>query len=199
MVNSGRERTMKWKALICLPLSLILALIIYLTWNMGYTLRYSGKVPVAERIPMILDVNVAAAAVLAVACYVGLLVAVRFGRRALGFACRYRYVIGLIVFVLCILFEISGSSISMYGDYLGLDVNSRGLLFGTGRGIRTWLCPSMQMISDILRTLYEGLLQMHLLCMDSRLLIWLLYSDHFIGDICSLILQKDCRFSGVED
>ena len=127
---------MKWKALICLPLSLILALIIYLTWNMGYTLRYSGKVPVAERIPMILDVNVAAAAVLAVACYVGLLVAVRFGRRALGFACRYRYVIGLIVFVLCILFEISGSSISMYGDYLGLDVNSRGLLFGTGRGIR---------------------------------------------------------------
>lgn len=136
MVNSGRERTMKWKALICLPLSLILALIIYLTWNMGYTLRYSGKVPVAERIPMILDVNVAAAAVLAVACYVGLLVAVRFGRRALGFACRYRYVIGLIVFVLCILFEISGSSISMYGDYLGLDVNSRGLLFGTGRGIR---------------------------------------------------------------
>lgn len=136
MINERRGKITIQTALACFPVSVALAAVVYLTWNMGSTLRYSGKVPVAERIPMILNVNAVAAVALTVICYILLLAAIKFGRQVLEFAGKYRYMIGGVLFVFCILFEISGSSISMYGDYLGIDVNSRGLLFGTGRGIR---------------------------------------------------------------
>lgn len=122
--------------LICIPVSVLLAAVAYLTWNMGYTLRYSGKVDITERVYMILNVNPVTGVLLAVIFYVALLISVKFGRKILGYGYRYRYLIGVILLVTCVFFEISGSSISMYGDYLGIDVNSRGLLFGTGRGIR---------------------------------------------------------------
>lgn len=122
--------------LLCLPMGIVMAAIGYLTWNTGYTLRYTGKVPITERVRMILDINPVIAVAMAILCCLFLLAAALYGKTILRYGCRYRYLIGLAVLVLCVLLEISGSSISMYGESLGLDVNARGLLFGTGRGIR---------------------------------------------------------------
>lgn len=134
--NERKKMTNIRVLLLCIPFSLLLAAMAYLTWNTGFTLRYSGKVDIAERIRMILDIDFEMGVLLAGMVYVVLLVVVKFGRSILRYGYRYRYLIGFILLVACVIFEISGSSISMYGDYLGLDVNSRGLLFGVGRGIR---------------------------------------------------------------
>lgn len=125
----------KYKVL-CVPLGVLGMILLYLTWNMGYTLRYSGKVPISDRIRMILNLDFFPAVFLSVGCYLILLVIFNYGSKILKYGYKYRYIIAVVLFLCGIIMELSGSSISMYGEYLGLDLDSRGLLFGVGRGIR---------------------------------------------------------------
>ncbi|TXJ40439.1 DUF7657 domain-containing protein [Brachyspira pilosicoli] len=47
---------------------------------------------------------------------------------------RYRFAIAAIVFILCIIFEISGSSMGIYSNWLNTE---SGVIFGESRGIRS--------------------------------------------------------------
>lgn len=50
---------------------------------------------------------------------------------------KYRYYIAVIIFIVCILFEISGSSIGVWKDFGMTDVEDDGVIFGTSRSIRS--------------------------------------------------------------
>ena len=50
---------------------------------------------------------------------------------------RYRYYIAIIVFILCVLLEISGSSIGSWKDFIHSNITDDGVLFGKSRGIRS--------------------------------------------------------------
>lgn len=53
----------------------------------------------------------------------------------IDFLYKYRYVISIIIFLFCIIFEISGSSIGLWGPMTGNKDN--GLLFGISRAVRS--------------------------------------------------------------
>lgn len=59
----------------------------------------------------------------------------KFHATVLHVGYQYRYGIALVVLLVCVLFEISGSSIAYLGKYLGTD--DTGVLFGIPRGIRS--------------------------------------------------------------
>lgn len=51
---------------------------------------------------------------------------------------RFRYLIAIIIFAVCVFFEFSGSSIGMWEDYIGIETESgTGNLLGGSRAIRT--------------------------------------------------------------
>jgi hypothetical protein len=51
---------------------------------------------------------------------------------------RNRYLVAIVVFAFCVLFEISGSSIGMWDDYIGIETETgNGNLLGESRAIRT--------------------------------------------------------------
>lgn len=56
-------------------------------------------------------------------------------REILGFLFRYRFLLCLILFVFCVLLEVSGSSIGMWNTYVG--GSDGGILLGVSRPIRT--------------------------------------------------------------
>lgn len=59
-------------------------------------------------------------------------------KKIVKFAWQYRFLLGLLIFVLCVVFEISGSSIGMWEDYTGVSMESwDGVLIGKSRAIRT--------------------------------------------------------------
>lgn len=49
---------------------------------------------------------------------------------------RYRYAIGILLLFILVLFKISGSSLALWGQYLGIRGSDLGLLFGTPRSNR---------------------------------------------------------------
>lgn len=53
------------------------------------------------------------------------------------FLYKYRYWIALIIFILCIIFEISGSSIGIWTKYINSNVTDDGVIFGESRPIRS--------------------------------------------------------------
>ncbi|WP_069989077.1 DUF7657 domain-containing protein [Massilioclostridium coli] len=50
---------------------------------------------------------------------------------------RWRYVIGIIILAICVIFELSGSSIAMWKHYLPNDTNTDSVVFGIERTIRS--------------------------------------------------------------
>ena len=58
-------------------------------------------------------------------------------RNVCNFIFKYRYLIAIIVFILCIFFEISGSSIGMWYQFVQTDQPSDGVIGGEPRGIRS--------------------------------------------------------------
>lgn len=67
-----------------------------------------------------------------------------------NFIFKYRYMIAIIIFILCIIFEISGSSIGMWQTYMKTDKANEGLLFGKPREIRSdeWAVLTPMMFSQ---------------------------------------------------
>ncbi len=70
------------------------------------------------------------------------------GSKLLNIIFQYRYFIALVLFILCIVFEISGSSIGMWAEYLGIE--DGGVLIGKSRPIRSdeWAVSTPFMISQ---------------------------------------------------
>lgn len=116
--------------------AVLLSGILYVGWNAGSSLKYSGKIGKLERLYMILDINPLILLLLAVFLFFVIQVCIRYGTYILDFLYRYRFLVAAALFVLCIVFEISGSSIAYYGEHLGTDISQRGILFGTCRGER---------------------------------------------------------------
>lgn len=58
-------------------------------------------------------------------------------RKIANFIYKYRYYIAIIVFILCVIFEISGSSIGCWNDFITSNVTEDGVLLGKSRGIRS--------------------------------------------------------------
>jgi len=58
------------------------------------------------------------------------------GEKVGNFLYKYRYIIALVIFILCIIFEISGSSIGMWRYCIGSDLPTSGDILGTARAIR---------------------------------------------------------------
>ncbi|MEI0530817.1 hypothetical protein R4I97_04585 [Brachyspira pilosicoli] len=60
---------------------------------------------------------------------------------------KYRFIVAGIVFILCIIFEISGSSVGIYSNFLNTE---SGVLFGESRGIRSdeWMVLTPFMLSQ---------------------------------------------------
>ncbi len=50
---------------------------------------------------------------------------------------KYRYYVLIAIFILCVLFDISGSSIGMWKDIIASDVSDDGVIFGKSRAIRS--------------------------------------------------------------
>ena len=50
---------------------------------------------------------------------------------------KYRYYILIALFILCVLFDISGSSIGMWKDIIASDVSDDGVIFGKSRTVRS--------------------------------------------------------------
>ena len=71
-------------------------------------------------------------------------------KKILNFIFKYRYIIAIIIFILCVLFEISGSSIGMWQLYIKTDTTNSGLIFGEPRGIRSdeWAVLTPMMFSQ---------------------------------------------------
>ena len=63
---------------------------------------------------------------------------------------KYRYAIAIIIFILCIFLEISGSSIGMWKNWGGMNVDADGVLFGKPRSIRSdeWAVLTPMMFSQ---------------------------------------------------
>lgn len=53
-----------------------------------------------------------------------------------SFLYKYRFIIAIIIFILCVAFEISGSSIGMWRYCIGSDLSTSGDILGTARAIR---------------------------------------------------------------
>lgn len=72
-------------------------------------------------------------------CFLVLLIIIslcwKFGSKIFPFIYKYRIAIGVLVFVLCVCFEITGSSIGMWTRYFNGE--ETGLLLGVNRNIRT--------------------------------------------------------------
>ena len=49
---------------------------------------------------------------------------------------KYRYIIGIVVFIFCIIFELNSSSISMWNEYFNLNTDN-GIILGISRAIRS--------------------------------------------------------------
>ena len=60
----------------------------------------------------------------------------RFNQKIWIYIYKYRYIIALTIFILCVIFEINGSSIGCFNGYLG-GKTSDSVLMGTSRPIRT--------------------------------------------------------------
>lgn len=58
------------------------------------------------------------------------------GKEIGEFLYKYRFLIAIIIFVLCVVFEISGSSIGMWRYCIGSDLPTSGDILGTARSIR---------------------------------------------------------------
>lgn len=70
-----------------------------------------------------------------------------------NFLFKYRYIIALVVFIICVLCELNGSSIGMWQDYLSIDgLNKDYTLFGNARGIRSdeWAVNTPMVLSQYL-------------------------------------------------
>ena len=50
---------------------------------------------------------------------------------------KYRYYIAVIIFIICVIFEISGSSIGCWKDFINVDNIDDGVILGVSRGIRS--------------------------------------------------------------
>ncbi len=50
---------------------------------------------------------------------------------------RYRYYIAIVLFLLCVVLEISGSSIGCWNNFVGSNVTDEGVVLGKSRGIRS--------------------------------------------------------------
>ena len=50
---------------------------------------------------------------------------------------KYRYWIAIIIFILCIIFELSGSSIGAWGTFIQTDQTDDGVIFGKSREVRS--------------------------------------------------------------
>ena len=50
---------------------------------------------------------------------------------------KYRYYIAITIFILCVFFEVSGSSIGAWNDFVKTNVTEDGVIFGKSRGIRS--------------------------------------------------------------
>lgn len=63
---------------------------------------------------------------------------------------QYRYAIAILIFILCIVLEISGSSIGMWKNWGGMNVEADGVLFGKPRSIRSdeWAVLTPMMFSQ---------------------------------------------------
>lgn len=63
---------------------------------------------------------------------------------------QYRFLIVIIIWILCIIFNINGSSVACWGDLLGKAPDARGLLLGVNRRIRTdeWATYTPMMLSQ---------------------------------------------------
>lgn len=63
---------------------------------------------------------------------------------------KYRYFIAIILFILCVLFEISGSSIGIWKEFGVTDVEDDGVIWGTSRAIRSdeWAVLTPMMFSQ---------------------------------------------------
>ena len=73
------------------------------------------------------------AVIFAVMVFVGYII-IRFYPAILHSAYRFRYLIAIVILVICVIFELSGSSIAYLGNYIGSA--DGGTLFGIPRGIR---------------------------------------------------------------
>ncbi|WP_289302374.1 DUF7657 domain-containing protein [Sporofaciens musculi] len=72
----------------------------------------------------------------------------RFGIKLFESFYSYRFVIGLAIFLFCLIFELNGSSIGMWMEYLGGD--DTGNILGVPRGIRSdeWAVSTPMMLSQ---------------------------------------------------
>ena len=63
---------------------------------------------------------------------------------------KYRYYIAIVVFIMCVLFEISGSSIGMWNNFINANIIKDGVLLGKSRGIRSdeWAVLTPMMFSQ---------------------------------------------------
>ena len=53
-----------------------------------------------------------------------------------NFLYKYRFIIAIVIFILCVVFEISGSSVGMWRYCIGSDLENSGDILGTARAIR---------------------------------------------------------------
>ena len=58
-------------------------------------------------------------------------------RNIFNYIFEHRYAIAIIIFVLCVIFKISGSSIGLWSDQMNLDNKDTGIIFGKSRPIRS--------------------------------------------------------------
>lgn len=65
---------------------------------------------------------------------------------------RYRYYIAIVLFILCVVLEISGSSIGCWNNFVGSNVTDEGVILGKSRGIRSdeWAVLTPMTLSQFL-------------------------------------------------
>lgn len=62
----------------------------------------------------------------------------RNGLRRIGeYIYKYRFALAGVIFLLCVIFELNGSSIGCWKDFVHSNVNDDGVIFGENRGIRS--------------------------------------------------------------
>lgn len=129
--------------------SFFLAGIFYFTVNLWRTLRYH-EWGIKDRILTVLQFHPAVFLLYFLFAFFLLLFLTRCAKQTGEFLYRYRYLIALTIWILCILFELNGSSVAEWCAFLGLDPDSCGLLIGTSRGIRTdeWATYTPMMLSQ---------------------------------------------------
>ncbi len=124
--------------------------ILCLTWNIWRTLRYSGVEDVKSRILLALQIPVWGWLITAVIIWMILIFINKYGEQTGKFLYQYRFAIAVLIWILCIIFKLNGSSIAYWGEHLGIDLDSRGLLLGTSRGVRSdeWATYTPKMLSQ---------------------------------------------------